>query len=87
MRDVDRTRQSRAIPFDRAWSEISREDFFQAVAALPSDFRIVFELQAFGRKACDEIAAHLEITREAVEARLRQARALLTRALRSPVPA
>jgi RNA polymerase sigma factor (sigma-70 family) len=81
MRDLGRTQHSPRIPSDRSWSEVTREEFAHAVQTLPKDVRNVFELQAFGRQAYDQIAAQLEISRATVGARLRQARCLLEAAL------
>jgi RNA polymerase sigma factor (sigma-70 family) len=71
---------------DRSWTGITREQFRRAVEALPPDSRAVFELRTFGQ-AYDQIAAQLEISREAVGVRLRLARALLRDALVGAVQA
>jgi RNA polymerase sigma factor (sigma-70 family) len=65
---------------DRAWTGVTNEQFLRAVEALPADSRVVFKLRAFGR-AYDQIAGELQISREAVTARLQLARALLREAL------
>jgi len=65
---------------DRSWSRVTQEEFLRAVELLPAESREVFELRAFGR-AYDQIAAELQISREAVGFRLRLARALLREAL------
>jgi len=71
---------------DRSWTGITREQFIRALESLPADFRAVFELRLYGQ-AYDQIAAHLAISREAVSARLRLARALLRDLLLTPGPA
>jgi len=71
---------------DRTWTAVTREQFLRAVEALPAEPRAVFELRAFGH-AYDQIGAHLQISREAVSARLRLARALLRDALVGAVQA
>jgi DNA-directed RNA polymerase specialized sigma24 family protein len=71
---------------DRTWTGITREQFIRALEGLPAEPRIVFELRAFGQ-AHEQIAAHLQISREAVTARLRLARALLKDALLGAVQA
>ena len=54
--------------------------------SLPEESRVVFELRAFGH-AYDQIAEQLQISREAVTARLRLARTLLRDTLASMVQA
>lgn len=68
---------------NRSWTGITREQFIGAVESLPAEFRAVFELRAYGQ-AYDQIASHLAISREAVGARLRLARALLRQMLLAP---
>jgi DNA-directed RNA polymerase specialized sigma24 family protein len=65
---------------DRSWTGITQEEFIRAVEALPAESRAVFRLRAFGR-AYDQIASELQISRDAVGARLRLARTLLRDAL------
>jgi RNA polymerase sigma factor (sigma-70 family) len=69
---------------DRSWTAVTREQFVQAVESLPEESRVVFELRAFGH-AYDQIAEQLQISREAVTARLRLARTLLRATLASMV--
>ena len=71
---------------DRTWTAVTREQFMRAVESLPAEPRAVFELRVVGA-AYDQIAAHLQISREAVSARLRLARALLRDALVGAVQA
>jgi DNA-directed RNA polymerase specialized sigma24 family protein len=71
---------------DRSWTAVTLEEFMRAVEALPAESRAVFQLRAFGR-AYDQIAAELQISREAVGARLRLARALLRDSLVGAVQA
>jgi len=65
---------------DRSWTAVTEQQFMRAVQALPADSRAVFQLRAFGR-AYEQIAAELQIPRETVCTRLRQARAQLRHAL------
>jgi DNA-directed RNA polymerase specialized sigma24 family protein len=67
----------------RTWTGITREQFIGALAALPTEFRAVFELRACGH-AYDQIAARLAISREAVAVRLRLARSILRDLLLAP---
>jgi DNA-directed RNA polymerase specialized sigma24 family protein len=68
---------------DRSWTGITREQFIGAVEALPAEPRAVFELRLCGH-AYDQIASRLAISRDAVSARLRLARALLRDMLLAP---
>jgi DNA-directed RNA polymerase specialized sigma24 family protein len=68
---------------DGIWTAITRDQYIRALDSLPADFRAVFELRAYGQ-AYDQIAARLSISREAVSARLRAARALLRDSLLAP---
>jgi RNA polymerase sigma-70 factor (ECF subfamily) len=67
------------------WAQSSRAQFAAAVAALPPDFRRVFELHAVDGLTYQQIATRLELTTVAVFARLFRARLLLKDILRDLV--
>jgi RNA polymerase sigma-70 factor (ECF subfamily) len=56
------------------WLSISDEDVRAAVARLPEEQRVTFELFAFDKKTYDEIAAQLQIAKATVGTRILRAR-------------
>jgi RNA polymerase sigma-70 factor (ECF subfamily) len=61
-------------PSPPRWARVSQEQFAEAVAGLPPDFRAVFEMHALQGHPYDEIAARLEIPKNTVGTRLYRAR-------------
>ena len=68
-------------PAPPLWAQVSREQFARAVAALPPDFRTVFELHALEGQQYDQIADRLGIAKNTVGTRLYRARSMLKAAL------
>lgn len=67
------------------WARVTQEQFAEAVAGLPPDFRAVFELHALQGQPYDAIAARLEIPKNTVGTRLYRARMHLKTVLSSVV--
>jgi RNA polymerase sigma factor (sigma-70 family) len=74
------------LPQPPAWARVSQEHFAEALARLPADLRVVFELHALRGQSYGEIAARLHVAKDIVARRLLRARAMLKEALldRSP---
>lgn len=68
---------------DRAWYAVTTDQVAAALAELPAEFRLVFELYAFERLRYGEIAARLGISPATVGTRLLRARAKLRDHLRT----
>lgn len=68
---------------DRSWHAVTTEQVAAALAELPAEFRLVFELYAFEHLRYGDIAARLGIPAATVGTRLMRARARLRDSLRA----
>lgn len=68
-------------PAPPLWAQVNRDQFARAVASLPDDFRVVFQLHAIDGKQYEQIAEQLGIAKNTVGTRLFRARSLLKAAL------
>lgn len=68
---------------DRSWHAVTADQVTAALAELPAEFRVVFELYAFERLRYGDIAARLGIPAATVGTRLMRARARLRDLLRA----
>lgn len=69
-------------PLDRLLDDEAQRRFFQAVAALPTQYRTVFVLRHFEDMEYTEIASYLKIPPGTVDSRLHRARQILLESLK-----
>jgi RNA polymerase sigma-70 factor (ECF subfamily) len=69
-------------PLDELLSDETQKRFYQAVKALPSQYRSVFVLRHFEQQSYTEIASTLKIPPGTVDSRLYRARQLLMESLK-----